>query len=267
MTSNEARSFSGFSVCLVLIALLAFAILQWLQIPSGSFLDWIIGLASFWWLLAIVTIPWNIHFSAKHALDNATLSKEKNITVDPKSVAYVRKVAQRSLLVAIGLHVISAIGLYALAAAGISAIGYVSSVATLLFTGLRPAIVFYQYLVARLSAIDRSFKFPREDVLTVSERLAETSDLLKVTVERVEGLERELSLDYADSFAAGQAGRIQAIAAELQALGVEHRQQTIEAQADRERLRAEARNAIAQITADGQFLEHVREIIRFFKTS
>ncbi len=267
MTSSEARSFGGFSVFLVLIALLAFAILQWLQIPSGSFLDWIIGLASFWWLLAIVTIPWNIHFSAKHALDNATISKEKNITVDPKSVAYVRKVAARSLIVAIGLHLVSAIGLYALAAAGISAIGYVSSIATLLFTGLRPAIVFYRYLVNRLNSIDRSFNFPRDDVRTVSERLAETTSQLEMTIERVQQLEHELSLDQANSFASRQAGQLQVLTDELQALGVEHRQQTIEAQADRERLRAEARNAIAQITADGQFLEHVREIIRFVKTS
>jgi len=169
--------------------------------------------------------------------------------------------------VAIGLHIISAIGLYLLAVTGVSPIGYVSSIATLLFTGLRPAIVFYQYLVTRLNAIDQSFKFPREDVLTVSERLTETGDRLKAALERVESLEREFCLDHADSFATRQAGRISTIAAELQALGVEHRQQTLEAQADRERLRAEARAAIAQITADGQFLEHVREIIRFVKTS
>lgn len=267
MTSYEARSFGGFSVCLVLLTLFVFAILRWLQIPSGSFLDWMIGLASFWWLLAIVTIPWNIHFSAKQALDNAVLSQEKNLHIDPKSLVYVRKVAQRSFVVAIGLHVISAIGLYGLAAVGISTIGYVSSIATLLLTGLRPAIVFYHYLVTRLNAIDQSFKFPREDVLTVSERLTETSDRLNATLERVESLEREFCWDYADSFAARQAGRMDTIASELQALGVEHRQQTIEAQADRERLRAEARAAIAQITADGQFLEHVREIIRFVKTS
>jgi hypothetical protein len=267
MTSNDARSLGGFSVLLVFIALFAFAILQWLQIPSGSFLDWIIGLASFWWLLAIVTIPWNIHFSAKQALDNATISKEKNITVDPKAVAYVRQVAGRSLIVAIALHLVSAVGLYSLAASGISAIGYVSSVAALLFTGLRPAIVFYQYLVDRLRSIDRSFKFPREDVRTVDERLTDAIATLEMTIDRVQQLEQELSLESANSFATRQTARLQVLTDELQALSVEQRQQTIEAQADRDRIRAEARNAIAQITADGQFLEHVREIIRFVKTS
>ncbi|MGD1900759.1 MAG: hypothetical protein ACFB9N_00765 [Geitlerinemataceae cyanobacterium] len=267
MKSSELQVFGGFSASLVFITLLAFAILQWLQIPSGSFLDWTIGLASFWWLLAIVTIPWNIYFTAKQALDNAAISQEKQIAVDARSLAYVRKVARRAGFVAVGLHLVSAAGLYALAATGISSIGYVSSVAALLFTGLRPAIVFYRYLAERLQAIERTFKFPREDVLTVSERLNEVQQTLEVTIARVQDLENALDPDYENSYALRQNNRITGIADELRALSVEHRQQAIESQTDRERIRNEARNAIAQITADGQFLEHVREIIRFVKSS
>ena len=36
---------------------------------------------------------------------------------------------------------------------------------------------------------------------------------------------------------------------------------------DHQRLAQEARQAISQITVDGQFLEHARELIRFFKTA
>jgi hypothetical protein len=36
---------------------------------------------------------------------------------------------------------------------------------------------------------------------------------------------------------------------------------------DHERLAQEARSAISQLTTDGQFLEHVREILRFFKSA
>ena len=36
---------------------------------------------------------------------------------------------------------------------------------------------------------------------------------------------------------------------------------------DHQRLAQEAREAISQITMDGQFLEHARELIRFFKTA
>ena len=34
-----------------------------------------------------------------------------------------------------------------------------------------------------------------------------------------------------------------------------------------QRLDREAKQAISQITVDGQFLEHARELIRFFKTA
>jgi hypothetical protein len=53
---------------IVVVVLTAFGLLQWLHIPAGNFLDWVIGGASFWWLLVIVTVPWNVHFQAKEVL-------------------------------------------------------------------------------------------------------------------------------------------------------------------------------------------------------
>jgi Cdc6-like AAA superfamily ATPase len=38
-------------------------------------------------------------------------------------------------------------------------------------------------------------------------------------------------------------------------------------QSEHERLVGETRNAISQLSTDAQFLDHVREIIRFFKTA
>ncbi len=64
-------------VGIVVLVLTAFGLLQWLHIPAGSFLDWVIGGASFWWLLVIVTVPWNVHFQAKEVLAEAAQSIEK----------------------------------------------------------------------------------------------------------------------------------------------------------------------------------------------
>ena len=47
--------------------------------------------------------------------------------------------------------------------------GYVSSGAALLLTGLRPALRAYQYIATRLSMIRQQIKYPREDVCEVSE--------------------------------------------------------------------------------------------------
>lgn len=133
-------NFLSFSVGLVILVLGAFGVLQWMDIPTGNFIDWVIGAASFWWLLVIVTVPWNVHFQAKEVLAEAAVSVEKGIAVDEKKVKYAEVLAQRSFWVAIALHLFSAVGLYTLAAAGISAVGYLSSGAALLLTALRPAV-------------------------------------------------------------------------------------------------------------------------------
>ncbi|MGK7901791.1 MAG: hypothetical protein AB4352_10320 [Hormoscilla sp.] len=62
-----------------------------------------------------------------HTLVEAKTSAEKDIQVDFKQVAYVRRVAKWSLAIAITLHLVSAIAFYSLAATGITVIGYISS--------------------------------------------------------------------------------------------------------------------------------------------
>ena len=77
--------FTSSTISIVVVTLLAFGVLQWFDFAAGNFLDWVIGGASFWWLLVIVTVPWNIHFKAKETLFNAEKSIEKEISVDEKN--------------------------------------------------------------------------------------------------------------------------------------------------------------------------------------
>ncbi|AHJ31194.1 hypothetical protein PN465_16770 [Nodularia spumigena CS-584] len=255
-------------VLIVLAVLLGFGGLQWFQISAGSFLDWVIAGASFWWLLVIVTVPWNVHFQAKEVLAEAAQSREKQIPVDDKQVNYVRVLAKRSLWVAIALHLFSAVGLYTLAATGISAVGYISSGAALLLTILRPAIRAYEYLYARLRMIRQEFQYPREDVMELRNRFYALED----TVKR---LEEQLNpqLDY--SLPATQQRFTEQTRTDLASLNASLAELRATNQVEHERLAREARSAIAgggalpiaQLSTDGQFLDHVREIIRFFKTA
>ena len=253
-------SFIGFSFGLGILVLLAFGVLQWWHVPAGSFLDWVIAVAIFEWLLVIVTVPWNIHFEAKAVLDDAAISVQKGITVDEKQVKYAKVVAERSLIVAIALHLLSAVGLYTLAATGISAIGYISSGAALLLTFLRPAVRTYEYLAARLAMIRQELTHPREDIWELRNRFA----TLEQTVNRLEEI---LDPEEPYSWIATQQRFQEETRQELarQTASVEELRATNENQ--HERLSKEARQAIAQLTTDGQFLDHVREIIRFFKTA
>ncbi len=247
-------------VGIVLTVLLAFGILQWLHIPAGSFLDWVIGGASFWWLLVIVTVPWNVHFQAKEVLAEASQSIEKGIPVDEKQVTYVKLLAKRSLWVAIALHIFSSIGLYTLAATGISAVGYIGSGAALLLTILRPAISAYEYFYARLRMIRQEFTYPREDIIELRERFRTVEVKIQVIEEQLNS-EKPYSIPATQQRFADETrrelARTVSLLEELRATN----------QTEHERLSREARNAIAQLSTDGQFLDHVREIIRFFKSA
>ncbi|WP_246275794.1 hypothetical protein, partial [Brasilonema bromeliae] len=189
--------FIGSSFGITVLVLLGFSVLQWFHIPTGNFLDWVIGGASFWWLLVIVTVPWNVYFQAKEVLAEGSQSTEKGIPVDEKQLEYVKVLARRSLVVALALHLFSAISLYLLAATGISAVGYVSSGAALLLTGLRPAVSAYEYLYARLVMIRQEWKYPREDVVELRFRF----NTLEETVKR---LEEQLNPEQPYSLAANQ---------------------------------------------------------------
>jgi hypothetical protein len=250
----------GFGAGLVLLLLVAFGVLQWLQVPAGSFVDWVIGAASFWWLLAITTVPWNIHFDAKQVIAEAAVSAENGIVVEPEKLGYARVVAQRSLWVAIALHALSALGLYTLSATGISNVGYVSSGAALLLTALRPAIEVYRYLSFRLAMIRQDFKYPRDDIQDVLSRLAETESSL-------ETLNAQLSQSDPRSWAVTVERRLEALRQDLNRLASAQEELKITNQADHQRLAREAEQTMARLSADTQFLDHVREIIRFFKAA
>lgn len=247
-------------VVLMLLSLLGFAGLQWLDVPVGSFVDWIIGGASFWWLLVIVTVPWNVYFQAKAVLAEGACSIEKDISVDARQLNYAQVLAKRSLVVAIALHVLSAIGLYTLSATGLSTVGYISSGAALLLTGLRPAIGAYQYFSTRLAMIRQEFLYPRED-------MAELRGRVMILETSIKQLEEQLNPELSYSWAATQQRSWDDTRKELARLAATQAELRATNQTEHDRLAREARQAIAQLTTDGQFLDHVREIIRFFKTA
>ncbi|MEH2156936.1 hypothetical protein [Nostoc sp.] len=245
---------------IVVVVLAAFGLLQWLHIPAGNFLDWVIGGASFWWLLVIVTVPWNVHFQAKEVLAEAAQSTEKGIPVDEKQVNYVTLLAKRSLWVAIALHLFSAVGLYTLAVTGISTVGYISSGAALLLTILRPAIRAYEYLYARLAMIRQEWKYPREDIFELRDRFS-------ILEQKIQSLEDQLNPEQPYSLSATQQRFAEETRRDLARIAANLEELRATNQTEHERLGREARNAIAQLSTDGQFLDHVREIIRFFKTA
>lgn len=250
----------GASLSLGILAIIIGGVVQWLNISAGNIIDWLIGIASFWWLLVIVTIPWNIYFDARETIIEAKISQEKGLEVEEKQLNYVQKVAHWSLTGAIALHLISAISLYLLAANGISNVGYVSSSLTLLLTILRPAIRGYQYLSARLSNIKKEIKYPREDVIELNNKVENLEQLGKE-------LEAKLNIDNPDSLISRQQQTLQENRSQLARLSALLENFEAKNKVEHEQLSREAQNAISQLNEDSKFLGHVKEIIRFVKTA
>ncbi len=245
---------------LIGLIILIFSGLQWLHLPLGNLVDWLIGSASFLWLVLIVTVPWNIHFQAKSVLAEAELSAEREIPVDPQQLRYVRMLARRSLWIAIALHGISALGLYALSATGITPIGYISAGAALLLTVLRPAVAAYGYFLTRLQLIQEATAYPRLDVVTLRGQVT----ALEFTTKE---LREQLDVEQPHSWAATQQVQWQELRRDLARLGTALEELKATNGAEHHQLSREAQQAIAQLSADSQFLDNVREIIRFFKTA
>ncbi|MEI7643656.1 MAG: hypothetical protein WCJ55_05025 [Chloroflexales bacterium] len=253
-------SFIGGAFGLSLGCLLVFGLLRWMGMPAGQLMDWIIGLATFWWLLVVVTIPWNIHFGARHVLVEAAESRGRGMAVDVAHVAYARRWVRWSLLGAIILHLASAGGLYGLAVSGVSAIGYLGSVAALLLTGLRPAVAGYAYVSERLRVIGEAVRYPREDVMTLR------ADL-RAALDRLKAVERALDLEDASSLAAQHAAALGELRQGQDRLRLAQSELRETNAAEHARLAREAEQAVARISADGQVIDHVRELVRFFKSA
>lgn len=257
---RELYGLTGFTVTWALLALLAFGGLKVLQVPTGDFLGWAIAAAIFWWLIIITTVPWNIYFSARAVLAEAEQSRQRDIQVDEQACQYVAVIQQRVLAVAIGLHGGSAIALYLLAVTDISAIGYLGSVAALLLTGLRPAISAYRYLMQRLANLGKDLKYPRQDIVTLQQ------EMQKLRRQQTT-LAQQLDPDDDSSWAAQQQRTLTRLQNDTAQLSAAHDHLKASNDEAHQHILREARSAIAQLNEDSEFLDRVRDIIRFWKAA
>jgi hypothetical protein len=253
-------AFLGSMVFCFAVLAVAYAILKSMNVPIGTFGDWVFGLLSFFWLMAVVTIPWNIHFRARAVLADASPSRERGLPVDERQVAYVTKLSKRAFWIAIGLHLFSAAALFVLAVVGVSQIGYIASILALLLTGLRPAASAYEYLVARLRSIGQEWHYPHEDVIELRSKVLAMESA-------VDEIRRELDKDRPESLAARLISQTDQLREETGKLTADLATLRAANENEHERLSREAKGAIAQLSTDSQFLEHVREILRFFKSA
>ncbi len=248
----------GAGLFLLICGGILFGLFRAFGLPIGELADWVIGIASFWWLLVIVTIPWNIYFQAKAVHHEAIVSRQRGIPVEASAFAFIQKLTDGSLRVAIALHVLSALAFYGLAIGQVTPIGYPSAVAALLLTALRPAIRGYEYLADRLAQMQGQIRVPREDAIELAYRVKELT-------RQVEVMQEQLDPNRPHSWAQKEEETRRYLRQELATAKAQLEQLRASNDLDHSQLRREAQQAVAQLSVDSQFLGHVREILRFIK--
>jgi hypothetical protein len=259
----QMKSLGGFVshlFSLLFLLVVFFVVLSWLKMPSGAMIDWIVGVVTAWWLYVIVTIPWDVYFEAKGVIDEADQSRAIGISVNETQQIYVQKVRDRALLISIALHLISAAALFALSFFHITPVGYIASIAALLLTALRPSIRAYHYLWERLRAIRQQVKYPREDVVELRQRTRTLEDQVKL-------LTRQLDVNAHESFAAEQVRAVHELKIKVTALQSTQDRMADDNQRAHEKILREGQLAMTKISADSQFLDNVREIVRLIKSA
>ncbi|MCU0437619.1 MAG: hypothetical protein MUC49_06860 [Raineya sp.] len=258
-TQNTSTIFSTL-LGLTVLSLLVFGILRWTHLPTGDFLDWLVGIVGFWWLILITTVPWNMHFKAKEVLADIALYKDKSTSVRETDVNYAKKIARIYLIIAIVLHILSAVGLYFLAVYEISKVGYWGAILALLLTGLRPTVRLIQYIHYRLYAITKSIKYPEDDVYALQRDIEQ----MRYELQRVSDL---LQTDNSESWISLKEKQLQ----RLEDVSYELKKQNDQFKLQQEQIFGQfsqkTEQRIAQISEDGQFLSQVRELIRFIKNA
>src|SRR5690242_10301135 len=93
---------------LAVIGLVGVGIAALVHVSAETFVRIGIGAVSFYWLLIITTVPWNLYFRARQVQLAITDSRAREIRVDASRDAEVGRLRGRLLKLAVAGHVVSA---------------------------------------------------------------------------------------------------------------------------------------------------------------
>lgn len=116
------------------------------------------------WLYALIRIPWDLYFAARHGRQDGEASVAAGIDVDSGVVASLKRYERQLLSAALASHVISAalMGLFGQLAPDQFHPGFVWLF--VLSAGVRPAGEAYAYLARRIRELSQRTRYPREDI-------------------------------------------------------------------------------------------------------
>ena len=187
MSRNTRYSISLGWWVMVLAVAAAALLFAWLGrlagVPLATAASIGVGGVALAWLIVLVTVPWNLYFSARRVVAEISVSRERGITVPPGHDAEAGRIARRMLWFALGAQLGTAVAAAVIAFISGAKVGYYFSGFFLLSTAIRPAAAYLAHVRERIGALARESTHPRDDVASLKRRV----DLVAGSVRELHG--------------------------------------------------------------------------------
>lgn len=184
MSSNSVRV--GFWWVLALLGAAVTLLVVWaagaVHVSANTLLAVAVVVVALSWLVALVTVPWNLYFGARRAAQEMIVARERGIDVRASYDDEAGRIANRMLRFAIGGHLGTAIAAALVAYVSGNKTGYYLAGIFLLATVFRPAFAYLAHVRERITVFSQESTYPRGDVVTLQARLDVAESLLRETV-------------------------------------------------------------------------------------
>ncbi|WP_218021398.1 hypothetical protein, partial [Nocardia crassostreae] len=167
--------FWAFAALIIVVAALAI----WAEVDTETVIGAGLGFIRFFWLVVVITVPWNVYFAARQAGHRAEAARRRQVSVHPEYDAEITTLSKRTLTIAIAAHVLSAVIAALVAVLSGYAIGYYAAGFFLGSMVLRPAAAYFAYLRTRIATISHEVAYPPDDVRELRQRLEDVEHELK----------------------------------------------------------------------------------------
>jgi hypothetical protein len=162
-------------LALVVIGAAAALLLAWLDRVAGVPLRTLLSIGAaavaLVWLIALVSVPWNLYFAARRVVSQIAVSRERGIVVPQSQEDEARGISRRMLWFALGGHVLTAAVTAVIAFFSGSVVGYYFTGFYLLSATIRPAAAYFWHLRERIRSLSRESTHPRDDVASLRDKV------------------------------------------------------------------------------------------------
>jgi len=176
-----------------LLALLVAWAARVVRVPTATLLTVVVVVVALSWLVVLVTVPWNLYFAARRAAQEMAVSRDRGIAVRPAYDAEAKRISGWMLRLALGGHLGTAIAAAAIAYVSGNQTGYYVAGIFLLATMFRPASAYFFHVRERIKVFTRESMQPRDDVITLRERMDEVSALARQSADELYRTQAELA--------------------------------------------------------------------------